>query len=488
MTDNNIPLALTFDDVLLQPGLADFKPNDARIDTHLTTTIPLKMPIISAAMDTVTGSDMAIAMAQEGGMGVLHKNMSPKQQAEAVARVKRFEGGVVRTPITTTSDTPIASIKKMTKKHGFSALPVVDGTKLVGIITNRDLRFSDDPSQTVSDLMTPKDQLITVGENSSQKEAMALMHKHRIEKVLIVNDAFELKGMFTVNDILKAKEKPLASKDVDGHLCVAAAIGVGAKELERAEGLIAAGVDVLVIDTAHGHSKGVLDQVRAVKNLTQTVPVIAGNIATAEAALALVEAGADAVKVGIGPGSICTTRIVAGVGIPQITAIGEVAKALKGQTPIIADGGLRFSGDIAKALAAGAWTVMVGSLLAGTDESPGTVELYRGRAYKTYRGMGSIGAMDQPHGSADRYGQDQQNRYVPQGIEGRVPYKGHTSDVIYQLIGGLKASMGYTGCKDLVTLRKQARFVRITHAGQKESHAHSVTITKEAPNYTQDVD
>ena len=478
--------ALTFDDVLLIPAHSTILPRDVSLTTRLTRTINLNLPLVSAAMDTVTESRLAIAIAQEGGIGVIHKNLTPSQQAAEVARVKRFESGVVKDPITITQKMTVRDVLELTNRHRISGLPVIDArNRVVGIVTNRDLRFETNLGQPVTNIMTPRTRLVTVREGASRESAMALMHKHRLERVLVVNKKFELRGLITVKDIQKSTEHPNACKDKLGRLRVGAAIGVGEGTEERAEALIEAGVDVIVVDTAHGHAQGVLDRVRWVKRTYPKTQVIGGNIATADAAKALVDNGADAVKVGIGPGSICTTRIVAGVGVPQISAIHNVAKALaKADIPLIADGGIRFSGDIAKALAAGAHSVMIGGLFAGTEESPGDTELYQGRSYKTYRGMGSLGAMQQ--GAADRYFQDAEEateKLVPEGVEGRVPYKGGVVPLVQQLMGGLRASMGYTGCSAIDELRTKAEFVEITHAGIRESHVHDVQITKEAPNY-----
>ena len=478
--------ALTFDDVLLIPAHSTILPRDVSLTTRLTRTINLNLPLVSAAMDTVTESRLAIAIAQEGGIGVIHKNLTPSQQAAEVARVKRFESGVVKDPITITQKMTVRDVLELTNRHRISGLPVIDArNRVVGIVTNRDLRFETNLGQPVTNIMTPRTRLVTVREGASRESAMALMHKHRLERVLVVNKKFELRGLITVKDIQKSTEHPNACKDKLGRLRVGAAIGVGEGTEERAEALIEAGVAVIVVDTAHGHAQGVLDRVRWVKRTYPKTQVIGGNIATADAAKALVDNGADAVKVGIGPGSICTTRIVAGVGVPQISAIHNVAKALaKADIPLIADGGIRFSGDIAKALAAGAHSVMIGGLFAGTEESPGDTELYQGRSYKTYRGMGSLGAMQQ--GAADRYFQDAEEateKLVPEGVEGRVPYKGGVVPLVQQLMGGLRASMGYTGCSAIDELRTKAEFVEITHAGIRESHVHDVQITKEAPNY-----
>ncbi|MDE2586089.1 MAG: IMP dehydrogenase [Betaproteobacteria bacterium] len=483
-----IQKALTFDDVLLVPAHSNILPRDVSLATRLTRNISLNLPLVSAAMDTVTEARLAIAIAQEGGIGIVHKNLSPKAQATEVAKVKRHEAGILKDPITITPNMTIGEVVALTRQHKISGLPVLDGKKVVGIVTNRDLRFSPKLDQPVTKIMTPKERLVTVKEGASIEEAKDLIREHRIERVLVVNDDFELKGLITVKDILKTSEHPLANKDDAGRLRVGAAIGVGAGTEERAELLAAAGVDVLIVDTAHGHSQGVLDRVKWVKQNFPHVEVIGGNIATAAAARALVDHGADGVKVGIGPGSICTTRIVAGVGVPQITAIHNVAEALKGTgVPMIADGGIRFSGDISKAIAAGANCVMLGGLFAGTEEAPGEVELFQGRSYKSYRGMGSLGAMQA--GSSDRYFQDNTanvDKLVPEGVEGRVPYKGSVLAVIHQLMGGLRASMGYVGCGTIDEMRERAEFVEITAAGVRESHVHDVQITKEAPNYHQD--
>jgi len=483
-----IQKALTFDDVLLVPAHSNILPRDVSLASKLTRNISLNLPLVSAAMDTVTEARLAIAIAQEGGIGIVHKNLTPKAQASEVAKVKRHEAGILKDPITITPNMSIGEVVALTRQHKISGLPVLDGKKVVGIVTNRDLRFSPKLDQPVTKIMTPKERLVTVKEGASIEEAKDLIREHRIERVLVVNDDFELKGLITVKDILKTSEHPLANKDDAGRLRVGAAIGVGAGTEERAELLAAAGVDVLIVDTAHGHSQGVLDRVRWVKQNFPHVEVIGGNIATAAAARALVDHGADGVKVGIGPGSICTTRIVAGVGVPQITAITNVAEALKGTgVPMIADGGIRFSGDISKAIAAGANCVMLGGLFAGTEEAPGEVELFQGRSYKSYRGMGSLGAMQA--GSSDRYFQDNTanvDKLVPEGVEGRVPYKGSVLAVIHQLMGGLRASMGYVGCATIDEMRERSEFVEITAAGVRESHVHDVQITKEAPNYHQD--
>jgi IMP dehydrogenase len=478
--------ALTFDDVLLVPAYSNVLPRDVNLATKLTRDITINIPLLSAAMDTVTESRLAIAMAQEGGLGILHKNMTIEQQAEEVRKVKKFESGVVRDPITVSPDTTIGEVVELTRTHNISGVPVVDGDDLVGIVTSRDLRFETHYENPVSSIMTQKDKLVTVKEEASREEVLHLLHTNRIEKVLVVDDDFHLTGMITVKDIQKQTDNPLASKDEQERLRVGAAVGIGEESQARVEALVAAGVDVIVVDTAHGHSQGVLDQVAWVKQHFPQVQVIGGNIATAEAALALVEAGADAVKVGIGPGSICTTRIVAGVGVPQISAISNVARALEGTgVPLIADGGIRFSGDIAKALVAGAHSIMIGGMFAGTEEAPGEVELYQGRAYKSYRGMGSLGAMSQKQGSSDRYFQEsnEADKLVPEGIEGRVPFKGNLGAVIHQLIGGIRASMGYTGSATIEEMRTKPQFVKVTAAGMNESHVHDVTITKEAPNY-----
>tara|TARA_R110001599_G_scaffold159052_1_gene346111 strand:+ start:138495 stop:139955 length:1461 start_codon:yes stop_codon:yes gene_type:complete len=480
--------ALTFDDVLLVPAYSDILPKDTSLTTRLTRNISLNIPLLSAAMDTVTEARLAIAMAQEGGIGIIHKNLTAVEQAREVAKVKRFESGVVRDPITIPPSTKIRDVIALSQHHGISGFPVVEGKNVVGIITNRDLRFERELDAPVSAKMTPKDKLVCVTESADLAEAKRLMNKHRLERVLVINDAFELRGLITAKDIQKATEHPMASKDGLGKLRVGAAVGVGADNDERIDLLVKAGVDVIVVDTAHGHSKGVLDRVRWVKDNYKGVDVIGGNIATAAAAKALADHGVDGVKVGIGPGSICTTRIVAGVGVPQITAISNVTEALKGTgIPCIADGGIRFSGDISKALAAGASSVMMGGMFAGTEEAPGEVILFQGRSYKSYRGMGSLGAM--ADGSADRYFQDAANnidKFVPEGIEGRVAYKGSVLAIIYQLVGGVRSSMGYCGCATIDEFREKAEFVEITSAGMRESHVHDVQITKEAPNYRAD--
>ena len=480
--------ALTFDDVLLVPAFSEILPRDASLKTRLTRRIGLNIPLVSAAMDTVTESRLAIAMAQEGGIGIVHKNLSPAAQAAQVMKVKRHESGVLLDPITIAPDMRVRDVIELTRQHRISGLPVLEDGKVVGIVTNRDLRFERRLDIPVRSIMTPRDRLVTVKEGATPDEAQELMHAHRLERVLVVNDAFELKGLMTVKDILKATEHPSASKDAEGKLRVGAAVGVGPDTDERVEALVRAGVDVLVVDTAHGHSHGVIERVRWIKQHYPQVDVIGGNIATADAARALVDAGADAVKVGIGPGSICTTRIVAGVGVPQITAISDVSRALEGTgVPMIADGGIRYSGDVAKAVAAGADSVMIGSMFAGTEEAPGEVVLLHGRSYKSYRGMGSLGAM--ADGAADRYFQDSDSnidKLVPEGIEGRVAYKGSVVAIVYQLCGGLRASMGYCGCADIEQMRTRPQFVQITSAGMRESHVHDVQITKEAPNYQVD--
>ncbi|MFZ8911818.1 MAG: IMP dehydrogenase [Burkholderiaceae bacterium] len=481
--------ALTFDDVLLLPAYSSVLPKETSLQTQFTRRLRLNLPLISAAMDTVTESRLAITLAEEGGIGVIHKNLTAEAQAAEVLKVKRFEAGVVKDPITIPPTMRIREVLKLTKERRISGLPVVDDGKVVGIVTNRDLRFETRLDEPVRSIMTPRERLVTVDEKASLDEAKTLMHPHRLERVLVVNDQFELKGLITVKDILKGIEYPHAARDDQGKLCVAAAVGVGEGTEERVERLVKAGVDVIVVDTAHGHSQGVLSRVQWVKTRFPNVDVIGGNIATGDAAQALADHGADAVKVGIGPGSICTTRVVAGVGVPQITAIANVAKALSNSgIPIIADGGVRFSGDVAKALAAGASSVMMGGMLAGTEEAPGEVVLFQGRSYKAYRGMGSLGAMQA--GSADRYFQDSDNpnvdKLVPEGIEGRVPYKGSARQIIYQLAGGIRASMGYCGCRSIDEWHAKAEFVEITNAGIRESHVHDVQITKEAPNYRAD--
>lgn len=480
--------ALTFDDVLLVPAHSSILPREVSLATQLTRTITLNLPLLSAAMDTVTEARLAIALAQEGGIGIIHKNMNTEQQATEVAAVKRFESGVVKDPITVAPQMTVREVREITRTRRISGLPVIDGGKVVGIVTNRDLRFEPRLDQPVANIMTPKERLVTVKEGASREEATALLHKHRLERVLVVNDAFELRGLITVKDIQKSTEYPNACKDAMGRLRVGAAVGTGEDTEERVVALIKAGVDVIVVDTAHGHSKGVLERVKWVKRTYPEIQVVGGNIATAAAATALVEHGADAVKVGIGPGSICTTRMVAGVGVPQISAVANVADALAGSgVGVIADGGIRYSGDIAKALAAGASCVMLGGLFAGTDEAPGEVELFQGRSYKSYRGMGSLGAMQQ--GSSDRYFQETEKsaeKLVPEGIEGRVAYKGSVLGVIHQMMGGLRSSMGYLGVASIAQMHAQAEFVEITSAGVRESHVHDVQIVKEAPNYRLD--
>ncbi len=478
--------ALTFDDVLLLPAYSEVLPRQVDLKTQLTRRLALNIPLISAAMDTVTESKLAIALAQEGGIGMIHKNMSAERQAAEVRAVKKYESGVITDPIVVPPDMTVGEVLKLTRANRISGVPVVDGKNLVGIVTSRDLRFETRFGEPVSKVMTPKDRLITVKEGASKEEVIAKLHAHRIEKVLVINDAFQLRGMITVKDIQKSTDHPIASKDSRGRLLVGAAVGTGPDTDERIAALVEAGVDVVVVDTAHGHSRGVIDRVAAIKQIYgDSLQVIGGNIATGAAALALADAGADGVKVGIGPGSICTTRVVAGVGVPQISAVMEIAEALKSRNlPLIADGGVRYSGDFAKALAAGAYSVMVGSMLAGTEEAPGDVELYQGRSYKSYRGMGSMGAMAQ--GSKDRYFQDttsEVEKLVPEGIEGRVPYKGPMAAIVHQMIGGLRACMGYTGCHTVEQLRTTTKFVKITSAGMRESHVHDVSITKEAPNY-----
>jgi len=477
--------ALTFDDVLLVPAHSRVLPRDVDLSTHLTRQIVLNIPLLSAAMDTVTESRAAICLAQEGGMGIVHKNMTAEQQAAEVRRVKKFEAGIIKDPITTRPSATIREVLELTREHNISGVPVTDGDNLVGIVTSRDLRFETRYDEPVSSIMTPKDKLVTVQEGASKEEVQTLLHKYRIEKVLVVDKNFGLKGLVTVKDIQKSTDFPNAAKDADGRLRVGAAVGVGAETDERVRLLVEAGVDAIVVDTAHGHSQGVIDRVAWVKKHFPDVSVIGGNIATAEAAEALAKAGADAVKVGIGPGSICTTRMVAGVGVPQISAVSNVAEALKKtDVKVIADGGIRYSGDIAKAIAAGAHVIMVGGALAGTDEAPGEVELFQGRSYKSYRGMGSLGAMSE--GSSDRYFQDgtkQADKLVPEGVEGRVPYKGPMTNIIHQLMGGVRSSMGYTGCANLEEMRTKTEFVRITNSGITESHVHDVSITKEPPNY-----
>jgi IMP dehydrogenase len=489
MTFSVIGQALTFDDVLLLPAYSTKLPREVSLKTRLTRTIELNMPLVSAAMDTVTEARLAIALAQEGGIGIIHKNMSIIEQADEVLSVKKFESGMVKNPISVGPNKTVKELLALIDKYRFSGVPVVEGEQLVGIVTGRDIRFETNLSLPVSAVMTPKERLVTVQEGASREEIQKLLHKHRIEKLLVVNKAFCLRGLVTVKDIQKAKEHPYASKDDAGQLRVGAAVGLAADTDERVAALVAAGVDVLVVDTAHGHSKGVLDQIKRIKQHHPEVQVIGGNIATAGGARALVDAGADAVKVGIGPGSICTTRIVTGIGVPQISAVANVAAELKGEVPLIADGGIRFSGDVAKALAAGAHTVMLGGMFAGTEESPGEIELYQSRTYKSYRGMGSVGAMSQRDGSSDRYFQERgatPDKLVPEGIEGRVPYKGPIHTIIHQLTGGLRAAMGYTGCESISQLHEKAEFIQVTHAGIRESHVHDVSIAKQAPNYQMD--
>ena len=476
--------ALTFDDVLLLPAHSTVLPRDVSLETQLTREITMKIPLLSAAMDTVTESRLAITLAQEGGIGIIHKNLTAEQQAAEVQRVKKFESGVIKDPITVPPTATIREVTELTRVNNISGVPVVDGEDLVGIVTSRDRRFESNLDKPVSSVMTPKDRLVTVQEGASKEEVITLLHQHRIERVLVINGNFKLRGMITVKDIQKSTDFPNACKDEQGRLRVGAAVGTGGNTEERIEVLVHAGVDVMIVDTAHGHSQGVLDRVRWVKQHYPDMQVIGGNIATAAAARALAEAGADGVKVGIGPGSICTTRIVSGIGVPQITAVSNVAEELrKDGIPLIADGGIRFSGDMAKAIAAGAWSVMIGSMLAGTEEAPGEVELYKGRSYKAYRGMGSLGAMKE--GSSDRYFQEdgEHEKLVPEGIEGRVPYKGTMLTILHQLMGGVRASMGYTGCASIEEMRTRPQFIRVTNAGMRESHVHDVSITKEAPNY-----
>ena len=480
-----IQKALTFDDVLLVPAHSTVLPREVSLSTHLTRSIPLNLPLLSAAMDTVTESRLAIALAQEGGIGIVHKNMTPKAQAAEVAKVKRFESGVVKEPMTVTPDMSVREVFEIIRRHRISGLPVIEGKSVVGIVTNRDLRFETRLDQPVKNVMTPRNKLVTVKEGATLEEAKELMHRHRLERVLVINGDWELRGLMTVKDILKSSEHPDACKDQQGRLRVGAAVGVGEDTEERVEALVEAGADVIVVDTAHGHAQGVLDRVKWVKKNFPHMQVVGGNIATKDAAKALVDHGADGVKIGIGPGSICTTRIVAGVGVPQITAIQNVAEALKGTgVPCIADGGIRYSGDVAKAIAAGASSVMLGSLFAGSEEAPGDIELFQGRSYKAYRGMGSLAAMQK--GSSDRYFQDAEmnaDKLVPEGVEGRIPYKGPVTAIIQQLMGGVRASMGYTGCRTIEEMRAKSEFVEITSAGMRESHVHDVQITKEAPNY-----
>ena len=478
--------ALTFDDVLLVPDYSEILPRQASLQTQLTRDIKMNIPLVSAAMDTVTESELAIALAQEGGVGIIHKNMDPELQAKNVRRVKKYESGIIQEPVTVGPYTSIQEVIDLTRQKNISGVPVVDGDELVGIVTSRDLRFEEKPDDPVRNIMTRKESLVTVEEHATKEEVRALLHKHRIEKVLVVNNKFQLAGLITVKDMQKASEYPNACLDDAEQLRVGAAVGVGEIARKRAALLVESNVDVIVVDTAHGHSKGVLDMVKWIKTNFKETQVIGGNIATADAALALVKAGADAVKVGIGPGSICTTRIISGVGMPQISAVTNVAKALKNKgIPVISDGGVRYSGDLAKGLAAGANSMMVGGLFAGTEEAPGEVELYQGRSYKTYRGMGSLGAMAEKYGSSDRYFQenDEVEKLIPEGIEGRVPYKGALEAVVHQLCGGIRAALGYTGCLDLKEMRDKAKFVRLTSAGFKESHVHDVAITKEPPNY-----
>ncbi len=483
-----IQKALTFDDVLLVPAHSTVLPREVRLTTRLTRSIHLNIPLLSAAMDTVTEARLAIALAQEGGIGIVHKNMSAAAQAAEVAKVKRFESGVVKEPVTISPDMTVREVLELTRRHRISGLPVLEGPRVVGIVTNRDLRFETNLDQPVGNIMTPREKLVTVKEGASPDEAKALMHRHRLERVLVINGDWELCGLMTVKDILKSSEHPEASKDQFGRLLVGAAVGVGEDTDERVEALVEAGADVIVVDTAHGHALGVLERVKWVKKKFPQVQLVGGNVATREGAKALVDNGADGVKVGIGPGSICTTRIVAGVGVPQITAIQQVAESLqKLDVPCIADGGIRYSGDVAKAIAAGASSVMLGSLFAGTEEAPGEIELFQGRSYKSYRGMGSLAAMQK--GSSDRYFQDSEmnaDKLVPEGVEGRVPYKGPAVAIVHQLMGGLRASMGYTGCASIEEMRSKAEFVEITSAGMRESHVHDVQITKEAPNYRVD--
>jgi len=478
--------ALTFDDVLLVPAHSNVLPSDVSLKTHLTRNIELNIPFVSAAMDTVTEARLAISMAQEGGIGIIHKNMSIAEQADVVTKVKKYEHGVILEPITVQVNDTVQQVLEKTKQNRVSSAPVMDGDDLVGIVTSRDLRYLVDLAQPVSQIMTPKDRLVTVKEKVQREEVLELLHEHRLERLLVVDDSFKLKGMITVKDMEKSSEHPFAAKDSNGRLRVGAAVGTGAETYDRVAALVKAGVDAIIVDTAHGHSQGVLDKVKWVKDNYPQIDVIGGNIATAEAALDLVKAGADAVKVGIGPGSICTTRIVSGVGVPQLTAIANVAAALKDKgIPLIADGGIRFSGDVAKALVSGASAVMLGSMFAGTEESPGEVEYYQGRAYKSYRGMGSLGAMSQKQGSSDRYFQSSNaaDKLVPEGIEGRVAYKGALAPIIHQLVGGIRSSMGYTGCKDIQEFNTKPCFVRVSGAGMAESHVHNVQIVKEAPNY-----
>jgi len=487
MAHNSIPYAFTFDDLLLLPGASAVLPNEVDLSTRLTRRIRLSIPIVSAAMDTVTEAETAISLARQGGIGILHRNLSVAAQALEAEKVKKSESGMIIDPVTIGPEEPLAKVLELMERYRISGIPVVEGPRLVGIVTNRDLRYGTQLDAPVSTVMTPKDRLVTVREGADKEEVLQLLHEHRIEKVLVVDDSFKLRGMITAKDFQKAKDFPLSCKDSAGALRVGAAVGTGGDTDDRVEALVEAGVDVIIVDTAHGHSKGVLDRVRRIKKKYPDMQVIGGNIATGAAAEALVEAGADAVKVGIGPGSICTTRVVAGVGVPQVSAVAEVAEALASSgVPLIADGGIRYSGDIAKAIVAGAYSVMIGGLFAGTEESPGEVELYQGRSYKSYRGMGSVGAMGQTQGSSDRYFQDateELEKLVPEGIEGRVSYKGGLVTIVHQLVGGVRASMGYTGCASIEEMRVKPQFVRMTGAGIKESHVHDVTITKEAPNY-----
>jgi IMP dehydrogenase len=479
--------ALTFDDVLLQPDYSDVLPREVDLSTRLTPTITLSIPLISAAMDTVTESRLAICLAQEGGIGIIHKNMSAEEQTRQVLRVKKFESGIVRDPITVPPTATVREVIQLTRSLNISGVPVVEGKETLGIVTHRDLRFETRLDAPVSTVMTPKERLVTVREGADDDEVLSLLHRHRIEKVLVVSKDFELRGMITAKDFQKASDFPRACKDSNGALRVGAAVGTGFDTDDRVAALVQAGVDVIVVDTSHGFSKGVIDRVRKIRKQFPDLQIVAGNVVTAEAALALADAGADAVKVGIGPGSICTTRVIAGVGVPQVSAVADVANALKDRNlPLISDGGIRYSGDIAKALVAGAYSVMIGGLFAGTEESPGEVELYQGRSYKTYRGMGSLGAMGQTHGSSDRYFQDateELEKLVPEGIEGRVAYKGSVVAIVHQLMGGVRAAMGYTGSHTIDEMRTRPKFVKITSAGMRESHVHDVTITKEAPNY-----
>jgi IMP dehydrogenase len=479
--------ALTFDDVLLQPDYSDVLPREVDLSTRLTPAITLNIPLISAAMDTVTESRLAISLAQEGGIGIIHKNMSGEEQARQVLRVKKFESGIVRDPITVPPTATVREVIQLTRSLNISGVPVVEGKETLGIVTHRDLRFETRLDAPVSTVMTPKERLVTVREGADDDEVLSLLHRHRIEKVLVVSKDFELRGMITAKDFQKASDYPRACKDSNGALRVGAAVGTGFETDERVAALVQAGVDVIVVDTSHGFSKGVIERIRKIRKGFPDLQIVAGNVVTAEAALALVDAGANTVKVGIGPGSICTTRVIAGVGVPQVSAVAEVAHALKDRgVPLISDGGIRYSGDIAKALVAGAYSVMIGGLFAGTEESPGEVELYQGRSYKTYRGMGSLGAMGQTHGSSDRYFQDateELEKLVPEGIEGRVAYKGSVVAIVHQLMGGVRAAMGYTGSHNIDEMRTRPKFVKITSAGMRESHVHDVTITKEAPNY-----